>query len=161
MVDDNAMRFKGRDVWFLLPALLIWISALVVSVWDLRSQGFRFTLLSGVGALLFVVGLVVRVVAAVTLRQSYSWTLEIREGHQLVRHGIYRYVRHPVYLGALMGATAVPVFLSSLLGFIIVLLAVPLFVYRIGVEEEMLIEEYGLEYREYMENSWKLLPFIY
>ena len=161
MVDNSATRFKGRDVWFLLPALLIWISVLVVSVWDLRSQGFRFSLLSGVGALLFFVGLVVRVVAAVTLRESYSWTLEIREDHQLVRHGIYRYVRHPVYLGALMGATAVPVFVSSLPGFLVALLAVPLFIYRIGVEEDMLIKEYGLEYREYIENSWKLIPFIY
>jgi len=36
-----------------------------------------------------------------------------------------------------------------------------LIIYRMGVEERMLIDEYGDEYREYMEGTWRLLPYIY
>jgi protein-S-isoprenylcysteine O-methyltransferase Ste14 len=30
-----------------------------------------------------------------------------------------------------------------------------------GVEEKMLFKEFGDEYREYMENTWRLIPFLY
>jgi len=38
---------------------------------------------------------------------------------------------------------------------------VPLTLYRIGVEERMLIERFGDEYREYMKKTKKIIPFIY
>jgi hypothetical protein len=40
----------------------------------------------------------------------------IREDHQLITHGIYRFTRHPIYLGALLVSIGVPVYASSLLG---------------------------------------------
>jgi protein-S-isoprenylcysteine O-methyltransferase Ste14 len=40
-------------------------------------------------------------------------------------------------------------------------MTVPLFTYRMGVEEKMLTDEYGDEYREYMKATWRLIPYIY
>ena len=114
-----------------------------------------------VGALIFIIGLVITVNAQMTLKRNYSGTLRIREGHQLITHGIYKYVRHPVYTGTLLRIFAIPIYTTSLLGFLFALVGIPLFIYRIGVEEKMLIEEFGDEYLEYTKATWKLFPYIY
>ena len=155
---------KSEDLFFLIPAAFILFSALSVTAWDfIVLQGVRYTFspVSVVGLLCFMIGLAIRLVAWRTLRQSYSWTLEIREGHRLVTHGIYRYVRHPIYLGSMMGAVAPPVFVSSVYGFLVMLALIPLILYRIGVEERMLIEGFRDEYVEYMEKTRRLIPYIY
>jgi len=110
---------------------------------------------------LFAAGLVITVSAQVTIDRNYSWTLEIREGHTLVQGGLYRYVRHPIYTGTLIRLISIPVFTSSVPGFILSLLSIPVFVYRIGLEEEMLIGEFGEEYERYRERTWRLFPYIY
>jgi len=52
-----------------------------------------------------------------------------------------------------------PVF-SSLYGFILMLELIPLTIYRIKIEEKMLIEKFGDEYREYMKKTKRLIPFV-
>jgi len=114
-----------------------------------------------VGALIFIIGLVITVNAQMTLKRNYSGTLRIREGHQLITHGIYKYVRHPVYTGTLLRTFAIPIYTTSLLGFLIALVGIPLVIYRIGVEEQMLIEEFSDEYLEYTKATRKLVPYVY
>ena len=86
---------------------------------------------------------------------NYSSTPRIREGYQLITHGIYKYARHPVYSGVLLSALAIPIYATSPLGFLIALMAIPLFSYRMGVEEETLIHEFGDEYIEYKKATWR------
>ncbi|MFC1803091.1 hypothetical protein ACFL0D_03885 [Thermoproteota archaeon] len=40
-------------------------------------------------------------------------------------------------------------------------MSIPFPVYRMNIEEEMLIEEFGEQYKSYIENTWKLVPFLY
>ena len=91
---------------------------------------------------------------------NYSWTLEIREEHALVENGLYRYVRHPIYLGTFIGVVAVLFYASSFLGVFFGLLTIPLFIYRVGIEERMLIEEFDEEYKRGQERTWRLFPYI-
>jgi protein-S-isoprenylcysteine O-methyltransferase Ste14 len=153
---------KKKDRLFLFPALIVWILILVTSVRNIRGPLYSWkSPMNVAGALLLVIGLAIRLSTAVSLNRSYSWTLEIRDGHRLVKDGLYRYVRHPVYLGVFLSAIATPIYAASFLGFLFTLTAIPLFIYRMGVEEEMLIEEYGDEYLEYMKATSKLIPHIY
>jgi protein-S-isoprenylcysteine O-methyltransferase Ste14 len=113
------------------------------------------------GLTLIAIGLAVLFVATGTLWRSYSSTLVIREDHQLVTHGIYQFVRHPIYLGAIMICIGMPVYASSLYGLVAMVTLIPLFLCRIRIEERMLIDEYGSRYRTYQEATSKLIPFIY
>lgn len=61
----------------------------------------------------------------------------------------------------MMRIIAIPLFLSSLYGLLIMSALIPFIFYRIRVEERMLIEEYGSEYKKYMENTRKLIPYVY
>ena len=154
--------FKKNDVFFQIPGIILWIIILVISFWDLKHPIYTVnTPMRISGIIIFLSALTFRVYAATTLNKSYSYTLEIREGHQLVTSGLYKYIRHPIYTGVILGAFSIPIYSSSLRGFVVTMLVIPLFMYRIGNEEKMLIEKYGEKYEEYQEHTWKLFPYIY
>ncbi len=161
--------------FFALPALLVFVAGLIVSardgynglvvaIWDLVKQPQSLYLLSVqniVGLAMFIVGLTVALVAVATLGRFYSSTLVTRQDHKLIRHGVYRFARHPVYLGALTICFGVPVYASSLYGLLTMSVLIPIFLNRIKTEERMLTEEFGEAYRTYREATRKLIPFIY
>ena len=112
----------------------------------------------GVGMVLL--GIIIRFVAIATLKKNFSGRLRIREDHTLIKNGIYHWVRHPAYLGLILVFLGIPVIGSSVLGFLVMLLVVPLLLHRIRLEEVMLIERFGAEYEEYRNHSKKLIPFL-
>lgn len=114
-----------------------------------------------VGAGMILLGLIIRFVAIGTLKKNFSSRLRIREGHTLVTNGIYHRIRHPAYLGLILIILGIPVLLSSVLGFLVMLLIVPLLLHRIKLEEAMLIGQFGDEYENYMRQTKRLIPFLY
>ena len=89
----------------------------------------------------------------------WSPTLELREGHRLVTAGIYRRIRHPMYLSiwllVISQAMILPNYIagfSGIAGFAI------LYFLRVGQEEKMMIDEFGSEYEQYMQRTGRLLP---
>lgn len=113
------------------------------------------------GMVLFFCGLSIAVAAQVTLRRFYSGTLVIKEGHRLIRHGLYRITRHPIYFGVLMACVGLATYPSSWIGLLIMSALIPVFLGRIKIEERLLITEFGDEYRTYQASTSKLVPFIY
>jgi protein-S-isoprenylcysteine O-methyltransferase Ste14 len=137
---------------------------LVETIWDLITHPENLRLLSAwniVGLSLCVVGLSIAIVAARTLRRFYSSTLVMREDHQLITHGVYRFARHPLYLGVLIAIMGAPAYGPSLYGFLILSLLIPIFLFRIKMEEDMLSERFGDEYDAYRWATKKLIPHLY
>lgn len=96
------------------------------------------------------------------LGRNWSDSLEVREKHVLVTNGLYRYVRHPMYTAFFMWAVAQLLLLpnwiagpAGLVGFGI------LFFFRVGREEQMMLETFGEDYRAYMQRTARLIPGIY
>lgn len=161
---------------FGIPALVVFFVGLMVSardgyngltatLWHLIKQPENLHLLSLaniIGLLLYAVGLTIAIVAAWTLGTFYSSTLVTREDHRLITHGLYRYCRHPIYLGVIIVVCfGVPIYSSSLYGFLILSLLIPIFLNRIRIEERLLIEQFGSQYEEYRKTTSKLIPFLY
>jgi protein-S-isoprenylcysteine O-methyltransferase Ste14 len=158
----NAIR--EDMLYFALPALLFFTAGLVVSAWDLvRHQGSLYILSvqSIVGLALIAIALINNIVAQVTLWRFYSSTLVIKEDHQLITHGVYRFTRHPIYLGVIIVCIGVPVYTSSLYGLLTMSALIPIILNRIRMEERLLSEEFGDAHRTYKEATSKLIPFIY
>ncbi len=166
---------KKDLLFFGIPALVVFFTGLVVSgrdgydgltttLWRLATGSRQLSELSAanvLGLALFVVGLTIALVAVFTLKRSYSSSLVIRENHRLVTHGLYRYVRHPVYFGVLIVIMGVPVYAQSVLGALVLAALIPLALIRIRMEEGLLIEQFGDEYRTYRARVKKLIPFLY
>ena len=166
---------KKDFLFFGIPAFTIFLLGLIVSgrdgydglvgtIWELVKNPQNLRLLSiwnVAGLILFVVGMTIAFVAVFTLKRFYSSSLVIVEDHQLITHGIYRFMRHPIYFGVIIAIMGAPVYAPSLYGFMILSLLIPIFLYRIRMEEEILTDEFGDAYQEYKETTSKLIPFIY
>ena len=120
----------------------------------------RFISVSGLA--LLVVGIVLRWRAIATLGRYFTGKVQILNEHRLVRSGVYRYVRHPSYLGALMAYFGLGVSFANWITFVLVFFPV-LFaaLRRMQVEEEALRQAFGKDYAEYMSKAKRLLPKIY
>lgn len=114
------------------------------------------------GLALIVGGLWIRYSAMRTLASLFTYEVEIQAEHQLVETGLYRWVRHPGYLGQLLVFLGIGLALAnwiSLLG-----LALPIgvaFVHRISVEERALQQHFAGAYDVYRRRSWRLIPWVY
>ena len=93
------------------------------------------------------------------LGANWSARLQIVDAHQLVTAGIYRRVRHPMYLSLLLYGIgqmlAVPNWIAGPCGLVG---AVLLATMRIGPEEAMMREQFGREYDAYMAGTGRILP---
>ncbi|MEE3372101.1 MAG: isoprenylcysteine carboxylmethyltransferase family protein [Planctomycetota bacterium] len=114
-----------------------------------------------VGLALFFLGLAVATIGQITLWKNYSGTVVIREDHQLVTHGLYRFTRNPMYLGVISALIGLPMFASSLHGVLTMSVLVPIFLVRIRLEEKLLTEEFQEQYQEYKSTTKRLIPFLF
>jgi protein-S-isoprenylcysteine O-methyltransferase Ste14 len=133
-------------------------------IWELIKRPHKLFLLPWqrmTGLALFVIGLTIMIAAQVNLWQNYSGFVVIKKDHQLITHGLYRYTRNPIYLGALVAFASLPIYAASVYGLITMLFLIPIFLYRIKMEEKMLSEYFGDEYETYRNTTKKLIPFLY
>jgi protein-S-isoprenylcysteine O-methyltransferase Ste14 len=113
------------------------------------------------GLALFVVGSVLRVGAVFVLGRRFSGLVAIQEDHELVTGGLYRVIRHPSYLGLLLGLFGWALVFRSAIGVLVSLLLLPPLVARMNSEEALLESEFGERYSDYRRRTWRLLPFLY
>lgn len=152
------------DWYFIIPATMAFFSALFITWWDfvkIQEMIYRINLINVTGLLLFVIGIVIRRIGKRTLGRYYAYGLRTLQNHELITHGIFKHIRHPISLAMFMYGIGIPLIFTSFYGFLIMLMLIPLTLYRIGIEEKMLIEQFGDKYREYMTKTKKIIPFIY
>ena len=92
------------------------------------------------------------------LDTQWSIALEMQEDHRLITSGPYNRVRHPMYLGIFVYTIGLILIASDLLVLLFFGFSIWVNYLRIPDEEQMMIDEFGDEYLEYMKRSGKLLP---
>jgi len=111
-----------------------------------------------IGLLLTLGGLIFAVWARIALGANWSGTVTIKSGHNLIRRGPYRRIRHPIYTGlliSLVGTVMLQGELRAFLGFALVLFAL----YRKAKREErFLAEEFGEGFAEHAKHTGMFLP---
>jgi len=121
-----------------------------------------YTLISLSGIVIMLFGTTLRWMAILTLRNYFTVNVTIFEDHQIVKHGLYKYLRHPSYSGLLVRYLGLGLafgnWLSVLCIFVPLLGAV---LYRIHVEEMALNQALGSQYAEYSRTTMRLIPKVY
>ena len=121
-----------------------------VGSWIVQILGIGLTI-SG-GALFFR--------AARSLGVQMTPSIQLRQGHELLQTGPYRYIRHPVYTAILLVAFGQTLFfLSPIVAAISVVLAA-MATYRAGLEEALLSSPsgFGAAYTAYMARTGRFVP---
>jgi protein-S-isoprenylcysteine O-methyltransferase Ste14 len=114
------------------------------------------------GAAFVFAGVALRYWAISRLGHWFSSTVGVQAGHQLAKDGPYKYIRHPAYAGAYLVFFGFGVATGSWPGLVMVMtLIVFAFQRRIAVEEKVMLESLGDEYRDYLKSTKKIIPFIF
>jgi protein-S-isoprenylcysteine O-methyltransferase Ste14 len=133
--------------WFLAPQWVSW-SFLRMPLW-LRAGGL----------VLAALGLLLLWRSHRALGKHFRPTLEASPDQELVTTGPYKYVRHPLYVAFLLMLTSTGLLSSNwFIGVVGVLLIASITVVRIPVEEKLLDQRFGEQYREYRWRTPALLP---
>ena len=112
------------------------------------------------GALLCIAGLGVALWARVILGRNWSGVVTLKEGHELVERGPYRFVRHPIYTGILTMSFATALVLGHLAGFVGTLLMFVSFWIKLGHEEKLMLQQFPDRYAAYQRRAKRLIPFL-
>ena len=160
---EGFKRPNAHDRWILAPfsllaVMLAWLPAYTDSrnLWSMDGDTVRYF-----GLALLLVGIVLRVGPMFVLGRRFTWPLATQEHHPLLTTGFYRFIRHPSYLGALLGMIGWILVFRSGIALLLALLIVPLFFFVIPKEEALLMAEFGDEYANYRRRTWRLVPFLY
>lgn len=115
-----------------------------------------------IGILLMITGIILRWCAVFTLRKYFSYSVQIKDEHKLIKNGLYKHLRHPAYTGFILLLIGIPLSLKLLAGTLLVaIIAISIFTYRIYIEEKELVRNFGDEYKTYCKQTWRIIPFIW
>ncbi len=113
------------------------------------------------GLVLFSVGMVLTTWAEAKLGKLFSTEVTIQKGHKLVTEGLYRYLRHPRYLGIILFSIGISLVFRSWLALILVAATALVLLWRIHDEEALMHQEFGADWETYSQKTWRLIPFVY
>ena len=116
-------------------------------------------ILGAVGTVLFVCGIGLAIWARIHLGRNWGMPMTQRVEPELVTSGPYRFIRHPIYSGLLLGLLGTAL-ATNFLGLIIVVILGAYFYYAATVEEKNLIAAFPTAYPAYREHTKKLIPFL-
>ncbi len=154
--DRASLRVLWITIGVCVPAGLVFGIARVAPI------GVSGQALLVIALVLLLAGLAIRWHAILKLGKFFTGDVAIHQEHRLVRTGLYRWVRHPSYVGLLLAFTGLGLSYVSWLSLVVVLVPVTLAVlYRIRVEEQALEEAFGEEYAEYRGTTKRLIPWVY
>jgi len=113
------------------------------------------------GVVLFAAGGALRIWPVFVLGHRFSGLVAIQPGHTLVTSGVYRFIRHPSYLGLLVNALGWGLAFRSGVGVLLAALMIPPLLARIRAEERLLRAQFGAEYDAYRARTSRMIPGLY
>ena len=163
MPDREAIRREGVGM-FAARVVLFFVLIAVLVLYAINHpwmQALDFTLPAGLRWLGFAIGLVSIALLAwteVELGRQFSPQLQLRQEHQLITAGPYARIRHPHYtsidgFGLALAMVSANWFFVAF--FILCLVGVW---FRVPKEEQMMLGQFGEEYKAYMQRTGRFLP---
>jgi protein-S-isoprenylcysteine O-methyltransferase Ste14 len=146
---------------------LAWLGFLIPLVW-IASPAFSFAeyplragaLVAGIACL--AVGLWFFYRSHADLGTNWSITLEVREQHRLITDGIYRRIRHPMYMALLLHSVGQALVIPNWVAGPSYLITMGiLFAFRFRAEERMMLDQFGDQYAAYMARTKRLVPGVW
>ena len=119
-------------------------------------------IITGIGSILILAGIIIRWLAIIQLGKSFTVDVAITDAARLKKDGLYRKIRHPSYLGLVLIIIGFSLTMNSFYSVLVFILPVGFaIIYRIKVEESVLLNEFGDDYSKYAAKTKKLIPGIF
>ena len=134
-----------RRVWLLL---VLSVGALV---WVFRGTSAPQSVAQWIGLTIAAIGLAGVFLSRYTLGRSFSVRAKATA---LVTTGIYSRIRNPIYVSGVIFLTGIAIMLSKPRWLVLLLIIIPMQIWRARNEARVLEAKFGDEYREYRKRTW-------
>ncbi|HLE13974.1 MAG TPA: isoprenylcysteine carboxylmethyltransferase family protein [Anaerolineales bacterium] len=158
---DRSEEGKALRITLRLGGLLLWltlIAYLINPVWMGWASYASPVWLRWLGMLTAGTGLALTFWMFRSLGKNITDTVVTRREHQLVTHGPYRWIRHPLYTFGTLFYLGLGLIAASWLIMLMACLAFFLLSLRTPKEEAQLLARFGDEYADYTESTGRYLP---
>jgi len=153
----NTPRKEWTAYLIIIPFYLVVIGPVVEYLYLDQTQNIMLFVL---GVLFYISAAVIRIKAHLDLQGGFSMRLEKVNNADFTRTGLYKYIRHPMYLGNLCLFIACPLVLSASYAWIFTVLGLLGIIVRIRIEERFMIKAHA-GYENYMHKTSALIPGVY
>jgi protein-S-isoprenylcysteine O-methyltransferase Ste14 len=162
--DEKAVEREGGRGYYIFR-LIIFFALIAFLIMYFAGAGwidwFSFQLpgwLRWVGFAIGIVTVLFWTWVQVTLDTQWSPQLQLTKGHRLITNGPYARIRHPLYAGMCGWFVSLSLLTANWIFVGACVLTFAGLMYRVPKEEQMLIEAFGDEYRDYMKRTGRFLP---
>jgi protein-S-isoprenylcysteine O-methyltransferase Ste14 len=110
------------------------------------------------GVAIAAIGVAVAIWARMILNTNWSGVVALKSGHELIRKGPYRWIRHPIYTGILMAMIGTAMVRNQVRGWIGFAIEFATFYFKARKEEQFLRREFGAGFEEHSRHTGMFLP---
>jgi protein-S-isoprenylcysteine O-methyltransferase Ste14 len=154
---ESPLSRAGHVIPLIVAAWLVWPDRLPGDF--LGEQIFpRSDALYLSGVLLVAAGLLFACWARYVLGRNWSGVVTVKQDHELIRSGPYRYVRHPIYTGLLLAFVGTALARDEWRGVLAVFIVYVALWRKYRLEERWMTEQFGDAYRRFRDEVPALLP---
>jgi protein-S-isoprenylcysteine O-methyltransferase Ste14 len=115
-----------------------------------------------IGMATVVVGFIIRIYSIRTLQQYFTYSVARVENQKIISTGLYKFIRHPGYLGQFIIFMGISISISNWLSILLMMIPVTLgYLYRIKVEEKFMTDQFGESYQHYQDRTKRIIPLLY
>ena len=153
-------RSSLKILWITIGISIV--SGILLSRTNLAISSGNGLILYYLGIICIGLGLIVRWSAIIKLRKFFTVNVTVSEEQKIIRSGMYKYIRRPAYTGSLLSFLGLSLVFNNWITFLIIFFPVVMaFLYRIRIEEAVLCAAFGDRYKDYMNHSRRLIPWLY
>lgn len=156
-------RFLSKTVvmWFGYRVVTSFVLLQVIGLHILPMQGTIVMQITGFSISLVGIGVAKSARRILGTNWTHAREYQVKKKQELITAGIYKYLRHPIYIGFTLYFIGAELVAKSWLVVPMTVIAFA-FAYAQGKrEEKLLLSHYGKEYRQYMRRSKMLIPFVW
>jgi protein-S-isoprenylcysteine O-methyltransferase Ste14 len=112
------------------------------------------------GLIVCLAGFALAVWARRHLGRNWGMPMTLKEGHELVTTGPYRYVRHPIYTGMLLAILGSGLVVNSPIWVVFLAGMAIYYVYSARTEESLMLQQFPEQYARYKRRTKAIVPFL-
>ncbi len=164
MPDESAIKREGGRGVFILRVILFCALIAFLVMYILGADwidAFRFPLPDWLRWLGFIIGIASVLFwtwTQTTLDTQWSAQLQLTKEHHLVTTGPYASIRHPLYAAMLGWCISLSLLTANWIFLAVCALSVLGLLWRVPKEEQMMVEAFGEEYKDYMQHTGRFFP---
>jgi protein-S-isoprenylcysteine O-methyltransferase len=160
---NNAITTNDKGSLWLLYGLITLGYTLSFSIGATKiGRMYPWNTFFAIGMALVVIGFIIRIFSILTLKQYFTYSVAKVENQKVISTGLYKFIRHPGYLGQFIIFMGISISISNWLSILLMMIPITLgYLYRIKVEEKFMTDQLGEDYKNYQDRTKRIIPMLY